>query len=114
MPTLRPFDPTRTLRSDSQNNRHLVNPDGTAWCNRRIVGHAREVSDLLVDCGACAARLAAEPPASIDPEDETEACLDCGHPVRWDDEADDYRHVEPGVTCFLIQVPTETTLASAR
>lgn len=30
-----------------------------------------------------------------------ETCPDCGRPVRWDDQAGDYRHVDPARSCFL-------------
>lgn len=34
-------------------------------------------------------------------EDEVEPCEDCGHPVRWDEERDDWTHVDPERACWL-------------
>ena len=50
----------------------------------------------LIEHAATAAALAAD----------DDVCEDCGRPCHWDEAAQDYRHTEPGVTCFLITVPT--------
>lgn len=46
--------------------------------------------------------------AADDPLPDDDVCEDCGRPCYWDEAAQDYRHTEPGVTCFLITVPTPT------
>lgn len=87
--TTRPYQSEMVFQSYSKNNTHLVNPDGTAWCNSRIQGWTYTTSvDRVahgIDCGRCARRAAqgGEHVERTDtdgtaPADRGECCGGCG------------------------------------